>query len=108
MSEVNVLGKLQKEIIKLEKDNTKLRDLLAAQKEKNVCLKNQLKYLEKMMEEKIEKKLNETTAILLEENRRLKEENEHLKRILNHDSNNTGIPTSKTPIGKEKRRTNRT
>ena len=103
MSEVNILGKLQKEIIKLEKDNIKLRDLLAAQKEKNNNLKIQLKYLEKVMEEKIEKKLNETTALLLEENKKLKEENEHLKRILNHDSNNTGIPTSKTPIGKEKR-----
>ena len=103
MSEVNILGKLQKEVIKLEKDNTKLRDCLASQKEKNVYLKQQLKYLEKVMEEKIEKKLNETTNLLLEENRKLREENEHLKRILNHDSNNTGIPTSKTPIGKEKR-----
>ena len=40
---------------------------------------------------------------MLIENQKLKKENEHLKRILNHDSSNSGIPTSKTKIGEEKR-----
>ena len=39
---------------------------------------------------------------MLEVNK-LREENEHLKRILNHDSSNSGIPTSKTKIGEAKR-----
>ena len=97
------LSKLQKEVTRLEKDNIKLRDLLAAQKEKNITLKKTIKNLEKNMESKIEKAINEALSEVLKENIKLKEENEHLKRIINHNSNNSGIPTSKTKIGEEKR-----
>ena len=97
------LSRLQNQVDKLQKENVKLRDLLAHQKENNKSLRDQIKYLEKTMETKIEKAIKEFTTKILEENEVLKKENEQLKRILNHDSNNTGIPTSKTPIGKEKR-----
>ena len=51
----------------------------------------------------LEQAVNKANAELLEENQKLRDEMEHLKRILNHDSNNCGMPTSKTPIGKQKR-----
>ena len=97
------LSKLQKEVNKLEKENLKLRELLDNQKKKNEYLRIKLKNFEKDMENKIAKAVAESMKEILIENQKLKEENEKLKRILNHDSNNTGIPTSKTPIGKEKR-----
>ena len=97
------LSKLQNQVDKLQKENTKLRDLLNAQKEKNKNLQKQIKYMEKTMEEKITKAIEKFSYELIKENEMLKKENEHLKQILNHDSNNSGIPTSKTPIGKEKR-----
>ena len=97
------LSKLQKQVTKLEKDNLKLRELLEHQKENNNNLKSQLRYLEKNMEDKIKKALEAATSDLLKENQALKAENIKLKAILNNDSSNSGIPTSKTPIGKEKR-----
>ena len=97
------LSKLQNQVDKLQKENTKLRDLLNAQKGKNKNLQKQIKYMEKTMEEKITKAIEKFSYELIKENEMLKKENEHLKQILNHDSNNSGIPTSKTPIGKEKR-----
>ena len=97
------LGKLQNQVIQLEKDNNRLRELLNNQKEKNIALNQKLKNFEKTMEDKISKAVSEFAADLIKENEKLKEENERMRRILNHDSNNTGIPTSKTPIGKEKR-----
>lgn len=97
------LSKLQKQVTKLEKDNLKLRELLEHQKENNNNLKSQLRYLEKNMEDKIKKALKAATSDLLKENQPLKAENIKLKAMLNNDSSNSGIPTSKTPIGKEKR-----
>ena len=97
------LSKLQKQVNKLEKDNDRLRELLNNQKEKNRVLNKKIKNLEKLMEEKVAKAVAEFATDLIKENEKLKEENERMRRILNHDSNNTGIPTSKTPIGKEKR-----
>ena len=97
------LSKLQKQVTKLEKDNLKLRELLEHQKENNNNLKSQLRYLEKNMENKIKKALEAATSDLLKENQALKAENIKLKAILNNDSSNSGIPTSKTPIGKEKK-----
>lgn len=97
------ISKLQNQVDKLEKDNIRLRDLLAVQKEKNKMLQKQIKYIEKVMEDKIKKAVIEATKDIIEENIKLKEENAKLKSILNNDSNNSGIPTSKTPIGKEKR-----
>ena len=40
-------------------------------------------------------------GLLIGRYKKLKEKNERLRRILNNDSNNSGIPTSKTSIGKE-------
>ena len=47
------LSKLQNQVDKLQKENTKLRDLLNAQKGKNKNLQKQIKYMEKTMEENI-------------------------------------------------------
>lgn len=102
MSETS-LSKLQNKVTKLEKENLKLREFLANQKEKNVALQKQIKYMESNIDKKVKIAVKEIVSDLLKENAKLKEENEHLKRILNHDSNNTGIPTSKTKIGEEKR-----
>ena len=97
------LGRLQKQVIKLEKENENLRERLEEQKYNNKLLNEKIKYLEKTMEEKINTLVEKACATIIEENKQLKKENEHLKRILNNDSNNSGIPTSKTAIGKEKR-----
>jgi len=96
------LSKLQMQVEKLSKENTMLRYLLANQKEKNKNLQKQIKYIEKVMEEKIKKAVIEATKDLILENNKLKEEHAKLKSILNNDSS-SGIPTSKTPIGKDKR-----
>ena len=98
-----ILSKLQNQVIKLEKDNLKLRDLLAQQKDKNKQLQKSYDYLKKNIESKIEKVIEEKLKELTIENEKLKEENEKLKRLLNHNSDNTGIPTSKTKIGDKKR-----
>lgn len=97
------LSKLQNQVIKLEKENLKLKDALALQKENNVALRKNLKYYQKNIDERISKAISETLKDVLLENQKLKEENEHLRRILNHNSNNSGIPTSKTKIGETKR-----
>ena len=97
------LSKLQIQVEKLSKENTRLRDLLTNQKEKNKNLQKQIKYIENVMEEKIKNAVIEATKDLILENNKLKEENDKLKSILNNDSNNSGLPTSKTPIGKDKR-----
>ena len=108
------LGRLQKRVTELEKENTQLKDSLTVQQEKNNDLKKQYNRLKKEIEEKIaknvEKIVNETLKGLIEENNRLKEENiklkeeiANLKILLNKSSNNTGIPTSKTPINEKKR-----
>ena len=55
--------------------------------------------MEKIINVAVQKAVKE----ILEELNKVKEENAHLKRILNHDSNNTEIPTSKTKIEEEKR-----
>ena len=97
------LGRLQKQVIKLEKDNMKLRELLASQKKKNENLKEQIKYLEENMEKKINDRLKQFEETILKENEMLRAENEKLKRLLNNNSDNSGIPTSKAAIGETKR-----
>lgn len=103
MSKEKSLSKLQNEVIKLEKDNLRLRDLLEDQKAKNKSLQVSYNNFQKEIEKKIEKAIKNALKDILIENEKLKEENEHLKRIINHNSNNSGIPTSKTKIGEEKR-----
>ena len=97
------LSKLQKQVEHLEKDNLKLRDLLAERKEKQIIAEKSLKYYKENLEKIVTDAVEKATAEMRKELNKLKEENEHLKRILNHDSSNTGIPTSKTKIGEEKR-----
>ena len=97
------LGKLQNQVLKLEKENLRLRDLLNNQKENNRLLQKKIKYLEKEFENKVATAISNAVKDILLENQKLKEENEHLKRILNHNSDNSGIPTSKTKIGETKR-----
>ena len=97
------LSKLQKQVEQLEKENLKLRDLLAERKEKQRLAEVSLKYYKENLEKIVTDAVEKATTEMRKELNKLKEENEHLKRILNHDSNNTGIPTSKTKIGEEKR-----
>ena len=97
------LGKLQKEASKLEKENIRLRDTIEREKEKNHELRRKIKRYEDQIEKKIKEAVEKIIKNVMIENEKLKEENEHLKRILNHDSSNTGIPTSRTKIGEEKR-----
>ena len=97
------LSKLQKQVDKLEKENLKLRDLMAERKEKQKLAEINLKYYKDNIEKIINEAVKKATMELMKELNRVKEENEHLKRILNHNSSNTGIPTSKTKIGEEKR-----
>ena len=97
------LARLQKQVDKLQKENMRLRELLQHQKDNNESLKKKLRYFEKVMEEKIKKSVEAIVNDVLIENEQLKMENANLKKILNNDSNNSGIPTSKTPINKNKR-----
>ena len=97
------LGKLQKEASKLEKENIRLRDTIEREKEKNHELRRKIKRYEDQIDKKIKEAVEKIIKNVMIENEKLKEENEHLKRILNHDSSNTGIPTSRTKIGEEKR-----
>ncbi len=97
------LSRLQKICDKQEKQIIKLQDALQHQKEKNKAYREQIKYIEKTMEDKIKKAVMDITSDIIKENEQLKIENANLKKILNNDSNNSGIPTSKTPINKNKR-----
>lgn len=102
MAETSI-SKLQKEVEKLGKQVIKLQDCLATQKAEKVNVQKQLKYYKENLEKIVATAVEKACKELVEENDKLKEENEHLKRILNHNSSNTGIPTSKTKIGEEKR-----
>ena len=55
------------------------------------------------MDKKVNDAVLDATKDLRDENEKLKEEVAKLRQLLNLDSNNSGIPTSKTPIGKKKR-----
>ena len=97
------LSRLQKQVTRLEKDNLRLRELLEDRKTKQENAEKSLKYYKENLEKIVNEAVRKATEPLIKEINTLKEENEHLKRILNHDSNNSGIPTSKTKIGGEKR-----
>ena len=97
------LSRLQKQVTRLEKDNLRLRELLEDRKTKQENAEKSLKYYKENLEKIVNEAVRKATEPLIKEINTLKEENEHLKRILNHDSNNSGIPTSKTKIGREKR-----
>lgn len=62
-----------------------------------------INYLEKNIEKTGEREVNSSCESIQKENDNLKEEIQRLKSLLNTDNSNSGIPTSKTPIGKNKR-----
>ena len=97
------LARLQKQVEKLEKENLKLRDLIEERKGKQHLAERTLKYYKENIEKIVNEAVRKATESLTKDINSLREENEHLKRILNHDSSNSGIPTSKTKIGEEKR-----
>lgn len=70
-------------------------------------LEMKLDYLEKNMEEKIRKSVEtavaQVSAVYEKEIERLNKKICHLESLLNIDSTNSGLPTSKTPIGKRKK-----
>lgn len=102
MSEIS-LGRLQKRVTQLEKENLRLRESNERFRIENSSLRKSKKELETTIEIKIKEALEKFAQELIRENNQLKEENEHLRRILNHNSDNSGIPTSKTKIGEPKR-----
>lgn len=97
------LGKLQKTVDKQEKQIMNLQETVKIRKEKYRSLQLKYNYLEKNLEKTVERKVNSRCEEIQKENESLKEEILKLKSLLNVDSNNSGIPTSKTPIGKNKR-----
>lgn len=103
----NSLSKLQNRVNQLEKENLRLRETNQKFSQDNYQLKKKIRQLEDNIDSIIETKVKEITNNLYKqiiiENEQLKEENNKLKRILNNTSDNSGIPTSKTPIGSEKR-----
>ncbi len=97
------LSKLQKQVDKLQKENLKLRDLLEERKEKQHNAEMSLKYYQENLEIIVEQAIKKATSQIMNELEKVKKENLHLKNLLNISSENSGIPTSKTAIGKNKR-----
>lgn len=97
------IAKLQKDYDSLRKKYIRQTDLLAERREKYNSLQKKYDYLEKNIEEKIKTAVASVNDDLIKENEELKLEIERLKKLLNLDSNNSGIPTSHTPMNKEKR-----
>ena len=97
------LGKLQRIVDEQEKEIIKLKDTIAKLRIENQSLNQMLKYYKKNIENIVKRAVDEAIKEVVEENNKLKEENAKLKRILNNNSNNSGLPTSKTPINEEKR-----
>lgn len=97
------VAKLQKDYDSLKRKYIRQTDLLAERKEKYNSLQKKYNYLEKNVEDKIKTAIAGFKDDLIKENEELKLEVERLKKLLNLDSNNSGIPTSHTPINKEKR-----
>lgn len=93
----NVVREVEKTIKMYEKELNKMSvELLKKDTEKRKVIE---KY--KILKEKANKKEEEYEK-LLEEYKKLKRENERLKIINNIDGTNSGVPTSMTPINKNK------
>lgn len=97
------LGKLQKTVDKQEKQIINLQELVKVRKEKYRLLQLKYNYLEKNIKKTVEREVNSRCETIQKENESLKEEILRLRALLNTDSNNSEIPTSKTPVGKNKR-----
>ena len=90
-----------RQIEKLSSENITLKDRLDVSQERCHQLGTSLEKLQKskqIMKADYESKLAEKEAVIKE----LKNEPGHLHAIAGHDGTNTGIPTSQTPIRKEK------
>lgn len=85
---------------KLMKENKQLKQQVKS-------LTNQLNYLRQHMDEIIEKKVNEAVKAVTHEFEdkvvTLENQVQHLRSVLNNDSTNSGIPTSQTPLNKNKK-----
>lgn len=85
---------------KLMKENKQLKQQIKS-------LTNELNYLRQHMDEIIERKVNEAVKAVTHEFEdkviTLENQVQHLKSVLNNDSTNSGIPTSKTPLNKNKK-----
>lgn len=106
----NSLGKLQCQVDKLSKDNTRLRDQVAELKKENYTLRKRLEQKEKEFDERIEKAVNNAVEkavakvtekyekIIKEKDQRIFE----LETRLNINSDNSSLPSSQTPIYQSK------
>lgn len=83
--------------------NKKLEKELKQVKAHNLSLHNRIKYLEDNQNDIIEKAVEKATHALKEEIIELKKQIEQLRSALNNDSTNSGLPTTLTPLDKEKR-----
>ena len=87
--------------------NEKLREENKKLKRQVLSLTNQLNYLQQHMDEIIDRKVNAAVESVTHEfeNKVITLENQvlHLKSVLNNDSTNSGIPTSQTPLNKNKK-----
>lgn len=89
------------------KKNEQLRKENKHLKMENLSLTNRINYLEEHQDEIIEKKVkvqvDKVTGAFENKIITLEKQIDGLRSVLNNDSTNSGIPTSKTPINKDKR-----
>lgn len=102
------LAKLQCTVDKLSKENLDLRDRLAKSEAENKELKAKIRYLEKTMEDKINKAVNEAVSKVTEHYEKIiKEKDQRIFELecrLNINSETSSLPSSKDPIDKEKKK----
>ena len=99
---MKISGSLACKYQKVSAELIKYKDRNFKDKQTISNLQARVKNLSKKLETdkiKYEEKIKELEAII----KKLENELAHKEALLNHDGTNTGIPTSKTPIGKEKR-----
>ena len=97
----DIASDLRRSCEKLGRENVRLKERLAAQKQRADSLARTVSHLRKEMEEarkKFEDELAKRDATI----RGLTSELEKARAIQGHDGTNTGMSTSRTPIGKDK------
>ena len=97
----DIASDLRRSCEKLGRENVRLKERLAAQKQRADSLARTVSHLRKEMEEarkKFEDELAKRDATI----RGLTSELEKARAIQAHDGTNTGMSTSRTPIGKDK------
>ena len=106
----NTMGKLQCQVDKLSKDNTRLRDQVEELKRENYTLRKRLEKKDKELDEKIEKAVksavDKAVAKVTEKYEKIIKEKDQrifeLESRLNINSNNSSLPSSKNPIYQSK------